>query len=268
MLLEQYDGVVLDAYGVLVDAEGALPGARALIDLLHARQIPFCVATNDASRSPESCATRFASFGLEIPAHRVVTSGQLIAPYVVDHCLIGARTTVLGTSDSIAYVHDAGCSLVPLAPRIEIDALVVCDEAGFGFLPGVETAMAAVFRAIDAGRTPTLILPNPDLLYPKHDGEFGFTAGGIALLIEAALTRHFGDDAPRFVGLGKPSPRIFDLACKRLGTRKVLMVGDQIETDIVGARAAGIDAALIAGVSRWTSGKHAATPTWLLENLS
>jgi ribonucleotide monophosphatase NagD (HAD superfamily) len=47
------------------------------------------------------------------------------------------------------------------------------------------------------------------------------------------------------------------------------MVGDQLETDIAGARAAGVATALLAGVSRWehAQGAAAVAPAWLLDTL-
>jgi HAD superfamily hydrolase (TIGR01450 family) len=245
-LIDRYDGVLLDAYGVLNDARGVLPGARELITALRARAYPFAVVTNDASRLPETCARRFAAMGLDIAADQVVTSGSLLAPWLRDNELGAARVMVVGTDDSRAYVAHAGATVTALDEHAAIDVLAVCDDAGYDFLPGIEAALTAAVRALDAGRPLALVLPNPDLMYPKGGGALGFTAGAIALLIEAGLARrHPG--APRFVHLGKPERHLFDAAAARLGTRRLLMVGDQLETDIAGARAAGLDAALLLG---------------------
>lgn len=263
-----YDGVMLDAYGVLNDARGALPGAAALIARLRDDERPFAVVTNDASRLPETCARRFASMGLAIAADRIVTSGSLLAPWLRDRGLDRARVMVVGTDDSRAYVAAAGATLAPLDERAEIDVLAVCDDAGFPFLEGIEAALNAASRALDAGRALALVLPNPDLVYPKGGGGFGFTAGAIALLIEAALERrHPG--APRFAHLGKPERLLFDAGAALFATRDLLMVGDQLETDIAGARAAGIDCALLSGVSRWPAGGSTSgiAPTYLLATI-
>ena len=56
-LLERYDAFLLDAYGVLVYGQGAIPGAAELIAHLNAIDFPFVVLTNDAGRSPRSAAT-------------------------------------------------------------------------------------------------------------------------------------------------------------------------------------------------------------------
>ena len=91
----------------------------------------------------------------------------------------------------------------------------------------------------------------------------------MALLIEAALSRRFPAQNLRFDRLGKPAPHLFIDAQRRLGGHSVVMIGDQLETDIAGAHAAGIDAALLAGVSRW-AGKESASgiaPRYLLATI-
>jgi HAD superfamily hydrolase (TIGR01459 family) len=270
-LIETYDTILLDAYGVLVDAGGALPGAGELIAAIRAAGRQLFIVTNDASRLPETVAARFARFGIPVGASEVVTSGSLIAPYYAEAGLAGARTCVLGTEDSHEYVRAAGGEVLPLSGDADIEVLVVCDDSGFPFLDGIEAALSALYRRIDRGGAVTLVLPNPDLVYPKSGGEFGFTAGAMALLLEAGLRRRYGVRAPGFAALGKPHPPMFEEARRRAGSGRLVMVGDQLETDIAGARAAGIDAALLsAGVSVWRDGETPAAlaPTYLLRSLA
>jgi ribonucleotide monophosphatase NagD (HAD superfamily) len=264
--MDRYDGILLDAYGVLVNAQGVLPATAGLVAELERRNKPYAIVTNDASRLPATHAARFARAGIALPAERVVTAGSLLAGYFRDRGLTGAQTCVLGTDDSFTYVRDGGGVPVALAPGMAIDALVVCDDSGTPFVEGIELAFSAIVRAVDAGRTPALVLPNPDLVYPKSDGEYGFTAGSMALVIETALARRFPGRAPRFEQLGKPQPHLFIEGRRRLGVDRVVMIGDQLETDIAGARAAGIDAALLAGVSRW-DGRGDIAPRYLLTTI-
>jgi HAD superfamily hydrolase (TIGR01450 family) len=268
-LLERYDGVLLDAYGVLVDARGILPGAAALLAELTRRGTPFAIVTNDASRSRATWSARFAGYGIAVAPERVVTSGSLLPAYFRERGLSGARTCVLGTEDSVAYVRDGGAEPIALAPGMELDALAVCDDSGTPFVEGIELAFSAIVRAVDAGRSPALVLPNPDLVYPKGDREYGYTAGAMALVIEAALARRFAVRCPRFDHLGKPAPHLFVEGQRRIGATRVVMIGDQLETDIAGARAAGIDAALLSGVSRWPGGTATSgiAPTYLLATI-
>lgn len=266
-LLDTHDALLLDAYGVLVDGAGALPDAAPLIAELARRDHPFAVVTNDASRSPETYVRRFAGMGLAIPADRIVTSGSLLPDYFRTHGLAGARTLVLGTADSYRYVTQGGGVPIELAPGLELDAVAICDDAGTPFLDGIELALSGIVRALDAGRRPALVLPNPDLVYPKGGGELGFTAGAMALLVEAALARRFPGAGLTFDHLGKPEPYLMLEAQRRLSATNPVMIGDQLETDVAGARAANLAVALLAGVSRWHA-SSAHVPTYLLDRLA
>ncbi len=271
-LLARYDGLLIDAYGVLVDAVSALPGATALIAELTRRGIAYAIVTNDASRSAATYVRRFASLGLTIPEGHIVTSGSLLPGYFRDRGLAGARTLVLGTDDSYAFVREGGGIPVALTPGMEVDAVAICDDSGTPFLDGIELALSAIVRAVEAGRRPALVLPNPDLVYPKGGGELGFTAGAMALLVEAALERRFPGAGLVFDHLGKPERHLFragaDLVSRQLGRpARVAMIGDQLETDVAGARAAGLDVALLQGVSKWDARAKIA-PTYLLASLA
>lgn len=250
-IADRYDAVLLDAYGVLVDSRGPLPGAAAAVAALADRGIRFLVATNDASRTPATIAARLASYDMPVASEQIVTSGGLLVPYFRDHGLVGARCLVLGPDDSRALVADAGGQVVPTTADASVDAVVVCDESGFDFLPAVDDTYSALCRAVAAGRVPALIQPNPDLIYPRGGGDYGFTSGAATLLLEAGLERRFPGCGLRFTSLGKPGPMLFEEAARRAGSRRLLMVGDQLETDIAGARRAGFDAALLTtGVTR------------------
>lgn len=270
-LLDRYDGVLIDAFGVLIDGSGALPGAAALIGELVRRGKPYAIVSNDASRSRATFAKRFASSGLAVGPEHFVTSGTLLPAFFRDHP--GARTLVLGTDDSCAFVEEGGGAVLELRDGLELDAVAVCDDGGTPFLDGMEIAISAIVRAVRAGRRPLLVCPNPDLVYPKSAGEYGLTAGAMAVLIETALDRLLPSSTLRFARLGKPQPHLMLGASRHLGVApdRVVMIGDQLETDIAGAVAAGISGALLdarhaGGVSTW-DGSSAVAPTYLLTSI-
>lgn len=251
-LLERYEVALVDAYGVLVNASGAMPGAAEILAALRRHRRPFFIVTNDSSRLPATHEARFARFGLDIAADQIITSGTLLAPYFAAHGLRDARCAVLGPDDARVYVADAGGVVVAPAVDAECDAVVVCDEDGYPFLDTVDDTLSMLYRHYDRGRDVALILPNPDIVYPKAAGAFGYTSGGVALLLEAGLARRYPGRGLAFTRLGKPHRPIFDEARRRAGTDSLIMIGDQLETDIAGALAAGIDAALVdTGIARW-----------------
>ncbi len=266
-LLERYDAILLDAYGVLVTGAGALPGAAALVERLESECRPWQVVTNAASSLPEQLADRFRQMAVQIPSHRVITSGSMIEHHFDLSDLAGLRCAVLGPVASHEYVRRAGGDVVDVDEPF--DVLCVCDEEGIDFLDMANRALTGVCRGLDAGRNVQLVLTNPDIIYPSGPGHFAFTAGALALLIEEALALRY-PQPPRFTALGKPEPAIFREALRRIGAtpENAVMIGDQRHTDILGAHRAGIASALVAS---GVAGDHAhadlPAPTWLLSGL-
>ena len=267
-LVERYSALLFDAYGVLSYTVGALPGAVELINRLNGMGKPYYVLTNDSSALPENRAARYRKVGLNVDSERLITSGSLLKGYFSEHGLSGARCVVLGTEDSAEYARRAGGVLVSAVDGF--DVLVVGDQSGFPFAQGVNAALSALFRMIDAGDAPRLALPNPDLVYPNDVG-FGMASGSVALIIEAALRQRY----PRRTGLeferlGKPNVAMFAEALRRTGTRDMVMLGDTLETDIRGANRFGIDSALVAGGVTPVDGLEGAVdaPTYWLRGLA
>lgn len=275
-LVERFAVMLLDAYGVLVHHDGALPGAAELVTWLNRSGKPYQIVTNDASRLPSTSAARFHRMGLAIPEERIITSGSLLAPYFAQHGLEGARCLVLGPEDSARYVTDAKGEVVTPDPGNDrfipdADVLVVCDEVGYRFVETVDQVLSALFRRFDAGRPMQLLLPNPDLVYPKGASRsYGITAGSIARLFEGALQQRYpGCDGITFVRLGKPAAPIFVEAVRRTQTEAIqmVMVGDQLDVDIKGANDFGIPSALVStGLTRPDQlASSAILPTYLME---
>ena len=266
-LVERYSALLFDAYGVLSYTVGALPGAVELINRLNETGKPYYVLTNDSSALPENRAARYRKVGLNVDSERLITSGSLLKGYFSEHGLSGARCVVLGTEDSAEYVRLAGGAVVSAADGF--DVVVVGDQSGFPFVQGVNAVLSALFRMIDAGDAPRLVLPNPDLVYPNDVG-FGMASGSVALIIEAALRqRYSGREELEFERLGKPNVAIFEEALRRTGTRDMVMLGDTLETDIRGANAFGIDSVLVAGGVTPADGLEGAVdePTYWIRGL-
>ena len=101
-------------------------------------------------------------------------------------------------------------------------------------------------------------------------GRVGLTAGALAAMLEAIIRERWPDQGVGFLRLGKPAPALFEIARRQLGVTRLVMLGDQLATDIAGARAAGIDAVLV-GTGLAPVSDKAATgvrPTWILPSLA
>lgn len=273
-LIARYDVFLLDAYGVLVTSHGPLDGAGEFLRRLDRAGKRWLIVTNDASRSIASSVERYGGFGLPVDATRVLTSGALLHGYFARQGLRGARTVVLGPADSHDYVREAGGILV--APDDDsADVVVVCgvtDDTSWPYVPTLNRLVTMLLRRVGNGRPMRFILPNPDVVYPSDVDTFAFTAGAVAAMLESIIALRDPEHAHAFEPLGKPYAPMFDEALARVGAaerRRIVMVGDQFGTDILGAATAGIDSVLIeTGVGQRTQLATApAQPTWLLRDL-
>ncbi len=268
-LIARYDALLLDAYGVLVTLDGPLPGAKALIDRLNRLGKPYWLVSNTAARLPEHAAARYRGFGLDLQADRILTAGMLLDRHFRTYGLAGRACLVLGPEDSRVYVERAGGR--PVSPGEDFELVVIADQAGYPLLETLDWLISALLAKIENGVQVPLILPNPDLIYPTHQG-YGLTAGSLAVLLETVLARRFpGYTDLCFVPLGKPQPGLFEMAAQLAGSRKLVMLGDRLETDILGAARFGIDSVLVMrGVSRGETvvSTLGVQPTYRIESLT
>jgi len=264
-LLARYQLILLDAYGVLLDQQGPLPGACELITRLNSEQRPYFILSNSASRLPETFTAELLRLGMDVPPSNIITSGELLASYFNNHHLHGSRCVVLGPENSVEYVRRAGGVVVSWYEEAEV--VVVADQAGFPLLEGLNGVVSMLLRRQDRGNNVELVLCNPDLIYPLGEEQYGITAGSLALLIEGILRERYGELAPQFTSLGKPHTPIFAAALGDMPAECAVMIGDQLGTDILGARRSGIDSALVMSGLAHHDHQAGLHPTYRLRNL-
>jgi HAD superfamily hydrolase (TIGR01459 family) len=269
-LVEKYDGFLIDAYGVLVDKTYAMPGAAELLARLDAARIPWLVVTNSASRLPETLSEELGAFGLEVVPERILTSGELLAEHFDRNGLGGSRCVVLGPEESRIYAERGGGRVVVLEEHCDAEVLIVADQKDVHCLRDMNFAVSLMVRRMDAGKPIHLVLCNPDLIYPIAPGQYGFTAGGLAAMLEAVFRERYSSDAQAFIRLGKPHRLIFDAACRRLAADRPVMIGDQLGTDILGAARWNVDSVLVGtGLApRSDPLTWPVRPTWFLHSLA
>jgi HAD superfamily hydrolase (TIGR01450 family) len=122
--------------------------------------------------------------------------------------------------------------------------------------------LADALTALDNGAR--LVATNDDATFPTPDGPMP----GAGAIIGAF--RGMGHEPAILVG--KPSPIPYRLALATLGVppNRVLMIGDRLETDILGGRNAGIDTAFVlSGIStRGEIDTQEIRPTWIARDLA
>ena len=232
---ERWDGFVLDAFGVLNVGETPIPGAVARMAELRARGKALCVLTNAASYPKTEALRKYRKLGFDFSDHEVVSSRDVAA----------ARIGALMPGAHWAAISQAGDSFADLPGRVG-DA--VADPALFDVADGVlflsaarwTAALQARLTEALARRPIPIVVANPDLVAPREDGlsqEPGLFAH--ALIDALGVTAHW---------YGKPFADGFADVCALTGLppERLAMVGDTLHTDVLGGRAAGMGAVLVA----------------------
>lgn len=234
-LVNGYTLVVFDLDGVIYLIDRPIPGAVEAVGRLHADGKAVAYATNNASRRSSEVAELLTGMGLPARPEEVLTSAAAAAELLRDRLPAGTPVLVVGAEALRAEIRAAG--LDPVSRADESPAAVV---QGYGPQVGwVDLAEASV--AIRAGAT--WIATNTDRTLPSGRGPLPGN-GSLVAALRTALDRE-----PDVV-VGKPEPALFATAARRAGEGRALVVGDRLDTDIEGARRAGLDSLLVlTGVS-------------------
>ncbi|WP_043502018.1 HAD-IIA family hydrolase [Georgenia sp. SUBG003] len=223
-LASVYDVALMDLDGVCyrgaepVDhADEGVAGARAL-----GQRMMF--VTNNAAREPQTVADQLTSLGIPTQAHEVMTSSQAAAAILGAELPAGSLVLPVGGAGLRTALLEAGFRLAETAADGPV-AVVQGFSPDLGWRELTEAAFA-----VRAGAR--YVATNLDATLPM---ERGMAVGNGSLV--AAVTNATGV-VP--VSAGKPQPEIFRQATAKAGGTRPIAVGDRLNTDLAGARAAGI----------------------------
>lgn len=227
-LVEVYDAALLDLDGVLYVGPEGVPHAAPSVAGARRAGMRVAFVTNNASRRPEVVAAHLTSLGITAEPDDVVTSAQAAVRYLAARLPVGARVLVLGTEGLAEEVAAGG--LVPVRRA----------EGAVGVVQGLSTTtgweeLAEAALAIRSGAL--WVAGNRDATYPSPRGP---VPGNGALV--AALEVATGVSP---VVVGKPAPELHAASVERVGAHRPLVVGDRLDTDVLGARSTGCDSLLV-----------------------
>lgn len=229
-----HDAVLLDLDGVVYAGERAVPGAPEALARLREEGVAIRFVTNNASRTPQQVVDKLVSVGVQADVEEVLASPRAAVELLRGPLGLprGARVAVAGGQGLMEAVTGAGLRAEPVAQVTERpDALVQ------GFSPTTAWSdLAAATRWVAEGVT--WVATNLDLTIPTDRG----VAPGNGLLVHAVAEA--AGRRPDAVA-GKPGPHLFSVAARSCGSVRPLVVGDRLDTDIAGGRAAGQDTALV-----------------------
>jgi len=244
-VLDRFDALFLDGFGVLNIGPDAITGALELLSMVEERKMPVLVVTNSATQNEISIGNKYAGMGLPIIPSQVVSSRAALTHWlahnrpkgwqrigVVDN--LAADIAVEGIIQYRLHHNDRG-------PWQECDAIAVMGATQWN--EDWHEALAET-----ASKHCPVLIANPDVGAP-HPDRYSREPGYLAWRLiqeNQAVVQWFG----------KPHPTHFELALQRLeeiyhqpmsNRKRIAMVGDSLHTDILGGAAAGLSTVLITG---------------------
>jgi HAD superfamily hydrolase (TIGR01457 family) len=232
-LLDRHDLLLADLDGTLYQGREAIPGAVDAVRAAGDRGVRTLYVTNNASRSPGDVAAHLAELGYPAEADDVATSSQAAAALLAEQLPDGAKVLVVGTAALVAEISAVG--LTPADTAAGATAVVQ------GLDPQLRYAtLAEACIALRAGAV--WVACNVDPTLPSERGPLPGNGSLVAVLRTATRLE------PQVAG--KPAPALMQTAARRVGASAPLVVGDRLDTDIQGGRAAGMATLLVlTGVS-------------------
>jgi len=220
-------GFLIDMDGVIYRGSELIPGADRFIERLLDNHIPFLFLTNNSQRTRRDVVTKLRRMGIHVEERHIFTCAMATARFLAMQKPNGTAY-VIGEGGLLQALHTNGYSIVDHDP----DYVVVGEGRSLNF-EMIERAL----RMIENGAK--LIATNLDPNCPTQDGPRP-GCGSLVAMLETA-TGHTA------FSVGKPSPVMLRMARKDIGlsTADVTIIGDTMETDILGGVQMGYRTTLV-----------------------
>ena len=227
-LREQVKALILDMDGVLWKESDAIGDLPQVFNHIQALGLDYVLATNNATKTQAKYVEKLAGFGAQIPEEKIVNSSMAVAYLLRKRFPSGGNVYIVGETGLVEALEHAGFH------QAEKDcvAVIASMDRGISF-EKLKRATLLIRSGVPFYAT------NPDRTYPTPEGLIP-GAGSLIGSLEIST-----DVKP--IIAGKPNPTLYEFALERLGTlpSQTLVVGDRLETDILGGQNLGCPTALV-----------------------
>ena len=223
--------LAIDMDGVVWRGNTALPGLVEFFDFIHRLKLPYMLVSNNSTKTPEQYQQKLDKMGAQIGTEHVLTSSLATAAYMENQFASGDRVYVVGQDGLREAMQLSGFEVVDDSSRP-----VVAVAAGLDFFVTYDKLKHAALL-IRAGAK--YIGTNGDLTFPSEEGIVP-GAGSLLAALEAAT-------GVKPTVIGKPEPLMFEIALQKMGVapEQTAMIGDRLETDILGAQRTGLKTIMV-----------------------
>ncbi|MFZ5569059.1 MAG: HAD-IIA family hydrolase [Thermodesulfobacteriota bacterium] len=243
---------ILDMDGVVYTGPKLMPGAREFVDRLKQSQYKFLFLTNNSYHTPTELRERLLGMGIDVTEDYFYTSAMATASFLKVQRPGGCSAYVIGGKGVLDELGKAGVEITKKNP----DYVIIAETEEYDYAKIIEATLL-----IQEGAK--FIATNSDITGPSRRGPVPACGALVAPIQKVTGV------APYF--LGKPNPVMMFLARKKLGVHSAncFMIGDRMDTDIVGGLESGMTACLVlSGVTtREIMNRFPYQPDYVFNNL-
>lgn len=222
--------ILFDLDGVIYVGDRLIAGAGEALRWCDDNGVPYLFVTNTTSQPSAAIVAKLHSLGIETDTSKIISPPVAAAQWLQEQGL--HRIALYVTEQTASTFHDFHC----VSGAAEgVDAVVVGDMGeGWSF-----AVLNRAFRQLMQQPTPRLIALGMTRYWSAPDGMRLDTGAFVSALQYASGIEP--------MVLGKPSPAFFQMALHTLGVQAsdVVMIGDDINSDIGGAQRAGLRGVLV-----------------------
>ena len=227
-ILKSIKSLILDMDGVLWRESAPIGNLAVLFDRISQLGLQFVLATNNATRTPKQYVEKLECFGVKIGESQIINSAMGVAYLLNKKYPQGGAVFVVGETGLVQALETAGFH----QSEDNCMAVIASMDRNITF-EKLKKATLLIRSGVPFYAT------NPDRTYPTPKGLIPGAGAIIGAIVIAT------DVTP--VIAGKPSPTLYQFALEKLGTfpAETLIVGDRLETDILGGQLLGCPTALV-----------------------
>lgn len=251
-LLDEYNAFAIDLDGVVWRGEVLIEGAVEGLKAIRATGKPMLLLTNNGGYHPNEVVERLGEGGFELRPEEILTTSLVARDWIKREGLRNAPAFVLAPQMVAAQLADL-VRIRYMEAGQTAEVVLIGRDTEFSYL---RLGLAA--NAIRNGAS--FLSLNKDPVMPIENGGMLPGTGSIVAAVEAASGR-------AATVLGKPEKPMMRAAAERIGYDKVLMIGDRLESDIVGAKSVGWDGALVLTGLTATENLMEPAPDYILTSL-
>ena len=222
-------GVIIDIDGVVYRGNTSIKSAMRAIKIWRNNNIQICFLTNNSTKNQSEFAKKLKLMGLIVKKESIISTSVCVANYLQENYKSKTKVYVVGSSSLKKAIYNRGF----IQDDTKASVVVAGLDEKFTY-----KKLQIASKLVRKGAK--LIGTNPDRLYPTEKG-YKPGAGSIVEFIKSAAY-----DAKCFF-VGKPNSYFVNNAIHYLKLQKknVILIGDQLETDILAANNAKINSILV-----------------------